>query len=111
MKTLLPLALVALMGSAGLAAAQTDMIGEVTTQARADQFVTISRVETTAAGMVQVYDYMDGKIGAFLGETPVQSGLSTDVRVPLEVRPEHEAVAVLKVDDQVTAIQPIRFES
>ena len=60
-------------------------------------------VTSEAAGVVEIYDFSKGEVGALLGSEPVNAGANADVRVNVGVSPSQDVIALLKVDGQTVA--------
>ena len=60
-------------------------------------------VRAEGAGVVEIYDFATGEIGALLGTEAVNAGANSDVRVNVGIRPKQDVIAVLKVDGQTVA--------
>ena len=54
-------------------------------------------------GVVEIYDFRRGEIGALLGTETVNAGANTDVRVGVGIAPTQDVIAQLKVDGEVVA--------
>ena len=60
-------------------------------------------VRAESAGVVEVYDYARGEIGALIGSEQVRMGANSDVRVNAPIRPTDSVIALLKVDGETVA--------
>lgn len=108
MNKLIPFALVAVLGSAGLASAENSFsLPEV--QSRTNE-ITLGAITTDGPGVVQIFEYNDGKMGPLLGSHDLLAGANENVKVSLDGNPLSEAIAVLVVDGKVVATQPVRFD-
>ena len=63
--------------------------------------IELGTVNAPAGGVVEIYDFHRGEIGALLGTEMVAAGADFDVRVNVGSRPVHDVIAVLTVDGQV----------
>lgn len=111
MKSLFALSLIALVGSATLASADSYFTSLSNVQ-KHDGMIELGTISTDAAGMVQIYRYQAGERGALLGWEALHAGANPDVKVnvPLSSTPYTTALAELVVDDQVVASQRIQLE-
>ncbi|MEM8536759.1 MAG: hypothetical protein AAGF56_02745 [Pseudomonadota bacterium] len=60
-------------------------------------------VRAEGAGVVEIYDFHKGEIGALLGSEMVNAGANTDVQVNVGIRPTQDVIALLKVDGETVA--------
>ncbi len=60
-------------------------------------------VRAEGAGIVEIYDFHKGEIGALLGTEMVNAGANADVRVNVGSRPGQDVIALLKVDGKTVA--------
>lgn len=60
-------------------------------------------VRAESAGVVEVYDFSGGQIGALLGTEAVNLGANSDVRVNAPLRTAENVIALLKVDGETVA--------
>ncbi len=60
-------------------------------------------VTAEGAGVVEIYDFGKGEIGALLGTETVNAGANADVRVNVGIRPSQDVIALLKVDGETVA--------
>ncbi|MEM6374338.1 MAG: hypothetical protein AAF727_16400 [Pseudomonadota bacterium] len=60
-------------------------------------------VRAEGAGVVEIYDFHKGEIGALLGTEMVNAGANTDVQVNVGIRPTQDVIALLKVDGETVA--------
>lgn len=65
----------------------------------------IGTVKSQGDGVVEIYNYAGGQIGALLGSEPVTAGANKDVRVQIGSHYLNDVIAVLKVDGQTVATQ------
>jgi len=65
----------------------------------------LGTVKADGAGVVEIYNYAGGQIGALLGTEAVNAGANQDVRVQIGSHYLNDVIAVLKVDGQVGASQ------
>lgn len=71
--------------------------------------VDLGTLNTTGAGMVEIYDFRGGEAGKLLGATEVHAGANQDVRINLNQNPQSTVVAVLTVNGQVVAEKDYRI--
>ena len=108
MNALLPLAIVAVAGTATVASAESffslQKIQPSTTLLHFDL------VTSDGAGVVEVYDYNGHAMGRLLGSRPVLAGSNTDLKVKIQPpAPEQDAMAILVVGGEPVARQLIEF--
>lgn len=98
--TALAAAAIATLGTATLADSSY-----FTYQDRLDNSTTLELGTVTSAGngVVEIYDFHGGEIGALLGSEEVHAGANANVRVPVGASPNFDVIAVLKVDGQTVA--------
>ncbi|MEO1641278.1 MAG: hypothetical protein AAFU41_18750 [Pseudomonadota bacterium] len=60
-------------------------------------------VRSADAGVVEIYDFHKGEIGALLGTESVNAGANTDVMVNVGIRPTQDVIALLKIDGETVA--------
>ncbi len=60
-------------------------------------------VRAESAGVVEIYDYSKGEVGALLGTEAVNAGANTDVKVNVGIRPTMDVIALLKIDGETVA--------
>ena len=109
MMKLLPFALVAVLGSAGLASTE-NAFSTPMVQPR-DNIVHLGTVTTDGPGLVQIYSYHDEKKGNLLGSHDLMAGANEDVTVSLTGTADKKAIAVLLVDGRLVTTQPVMFEA
>ena len=63
----------------------------------------LGTVTSIGDGVVEIYDFHGGEIGALLGTETIRAGANADVRVPVGSAPDFDVIAVLKVDGQTVA--------
>lgn len=63
----------------------------------------IGTVTSAGNGVVEIYDYHGGQIGALLGTEEIHAGANSDVQVSVGVPPRFDVIALLKVDGQTVA--------
>ena len=71
----------------------------------AESALEIGLVRAESDGIVEIYDYRLGELGALLGTETVNAGANSDVRVGVGVAPIGDVIALLKVDGEVVAQQ------
>ena len=103
------LATAAIVASASIASADTpnNISNFVMEQNRGGQ-VELGTVTAAGDGVVEIFNFHKGVVGALLGSKAVKAGANLDVDVNIP-RPETDAVAFLKVDGQVVDTQEIDF--
>ena len=65
----------------------------------------IGTVLTKADGVVEIYNFAGGEIGALLGSEPVFAGANQDVRVQIGAGYRKDVIALLKIDGETVATQ------
>lgn len=60
-------------------------------------------VRAEADGVVEIYDFSRGEVGALLGSEMVNAGANADVRVNVGIRPTQDVIALLKIDGETVA--------
>ena len=101
MTKFIALAAAALVGTASVAMADSSFSYQDTL---ADSpILDLGVVTSDGAGVVEVYDFRGGEIGALLGSERVAAGANADVRVNVNMAPTAGVIAVLKVDGQTLA--------
>ena len=63
----------------------------------------LGTVTSEGNGVVEIYNFHGGQIGALLGSEEVRAGANANVRVPVGSAPNLDVIAVLKVDGQTVA--------
>ena len=101
------LALAAVAASATIASADSYISNFVEEQSR-DSQVELGTVRAAADGVVEIYTYHGGELGALLGSEAVMAGANADVNVDIP-RSNLDAIAVLKVNGQIVDTQEIEF--
>jgi hypothetical protein len=69
----------------------------------ADSVLELGTVTSQGNGVVEIYSFHGGELGALLGSEAVTAGANSDVRVNVQRGPDHDVIAVLKVDGQTVA--------
>ena len=101
-------AIAAIVASASIASADISNISNfVMEQDRGGQ-VELGTVTAAGDGVVEVYSFHKGVVGALIGSKAVKAGANLDVDVNIP-HPETDAVAFLKVNGQVVDTQEIDF--
>ena len=54
-------------------------------------------------GIVEIYDFSKGELGALLGTETVNAGPNSNVRVNVGSRPSSDVIALLKVNGEIVA--------
>lgn len=101
------LALAAVAASATIASADSYISNFVEQQNR-DSQIELGTVRAAADGVVEVYSFHKGEIGALLGSEAVMAGSNIQVDVDVR-RPTTDAIAVLKVNGQIVDTQELEF--
>ncbi|AGI67492.1 hypothetical protein OAN307_c18360 [Octadecabacter antarcticus 307] len=102
------LAFATIAASASIASASIDNISNfVMKQDRGGQ-VELGTVTATGDGVVEVYSFHKGVVGALVGSEMVKAGANLDVDVNIP-RQETDAIVLLKVNGQVVDTQEIDF--
>lgn len=98
--TAIAAATVAVLGSAAAADASyfsyQDSLSDSTT-------LRLGTVTSAGNGVVEIYDFRTGELGALLGTEDIFAGANSDVRVKVGYTPTADVIAVLKVDGQTVA--------
>ena len=102
------IAAAAIAASATFASADSYLSDFVSQQDR-DSLIELGTVRAAGDGVVEVYTYHGGEIGALLGAEAVTAGANLDVNVDVP-RPATDVIAVLKVDGQIVDTQEIEFD-
>jgi len=63
----------------------------------------LGSVTSAGNGIVEIYDYRGGELGALLGTESVRQGANADVRVGVSRNVDFDVIALLKVDGQTVA--------
>ena len=103
------LALAAIAASATIASASINDLSNFSMEQDRGNQVELGLVRATGDGVVEVYTFHKGEIGALLGSTNVHEGANLDVDVTIP-HPTVDAIAILKVDGQVVDTQEIDFK-
>ena len=101
------LALAAIV-SAGAAAADNYLPFTAETQNR-DSVIELDTVRAASDGVVEIYSFHKGEVGALLGSEDVNAGANANVRVGLGKAPVTDVIAQLVVGGQVVDTQEIDF--
>lgn len=59
------------------------------------------RVDASAAGVIEVYDYNLNEVGELLGSEEVNAGTNWDVRIPIGFARQSDVIAILKIDGEM----------
>lgn len=65
----------------------------------------LGTVKAEANGVVEIYNYAGGEVGALLGAEPVSAGANSNVRVQIGSHYLNDVIAVLKIDGQIVDSQ------
>ena len=103
----LTLTAAALAASASVASADSYISNFVMEQDNRTQIM-LGTVRAEGDGVVEVYGYHAGKIGALLGSEDVSEGANLMVDVDI-IRPSTDAIVFLKVDGMIVDMQEIDF--
>ena len=102
------LAIAAIVASASIAFADTNNISNfVMEQDRGGQ-VELGTVTATGDGVLEVYNFHKGVVGALVGSKTIKAGANLDVDVNIS-RLETDAIVFLNVNGQVVDTQEINF--
>ena len=82
----------------GTAATAEGFFGLIDENIEAGAIIELGQVTATAPGVVEIYEFNAGEIGALLGTETVAAGANLDVRVNVGAKPATDVLAVLKVD-------------
>lgn len=108
MNALLPLAMVAVAGTATVASAENSF--SLQKIQHSTMLLHFDLINSNDPGVVEVYDYNGHVMGRLLGSQPVHAGSNTDLRVMIQPPPpEQDAMAILIVDGEPVARQLIEF--
>lgn len=102
------LSLAALVASVGIASADASHLSPLVKNQTANGQVELGTVVAEADGVVELYSFHKGTQGALLGTTKVKAGANQQVNVNI-ARPSTNAIAVLRVNDEVVDTQKIEF--
>ncbi|MEJ8562389.1 hypothetical protein QTO30_14915 [Yoonia sp. GPGPB17] len=97
------IALVAATIAATASVASADSYFEFGENLESKSTLDLGLVRAEGAGVVEIYDFATGEIGALLGTEAVNAGANADVRVNLGISPKQDVIAVLKVDGETVA--------
>ena len=88
-------------GTATIASA--DSYFQLNERLQSSSILDLGTVRSEAAGVVEIYNYSGGQVGALLGTEAVNMGANSDVRVNAPLRTAENVIALLKVDGQTVA--------
>jgi len=71
--------------------------------------IELGTVRAESNGVVELYDFRNGEIGALLGSEMVNAGANGDVRVNVGIPPQSDVVALLRIGDDVVAERDYRL--
>ncbi|PJI84534.1 hypothetical protein BC777_3595 [Yoonia maricola] len=97
------IALVAATIAATASFASADSYFEYNENLESGTVLDLGIVRAEGAGVVEIYDYGTGELGALLGTETVNAGANADVRVNVGANPKRDVIAILKVDGQAVA--------
>lgn len=103
------LALAAIAASASIASADINDLSNFAMEQDSAGRVELGLVRATGDGVVEVYTFHGGEIGALLGSEMVHAGANRDVDVNIR-RTGLNAIALLKVGGQIVDTQEIDFK-
>ena len=66
-----------------------------------DTVLELGTVSSVGDGVIEIYDYHGGRVGALLGSEQIHAGPNANVRVNVNFRPNFDVIAILKVDGQI----------
>ncbi|MCF2870348.1 hypothetical protein L0664_04655 [Octadecabacter sp. G9-8] len=72
------------------------------------QQVELGTVRADGNGVVEVYTFHKGEIGALIGSEPVRAGANLDVSVDIN-RANTDAIAILKINGEIVDTQELEF--
>ena len=98
-KLILAAAAAALVGSATVATA--DSYFSFNEAEMVSSTLELGTVRADAGGVIEVYDFNAGKLGALLGTETVNAGANYDVRVNVGATPFNDVIAQLKVNGEI----------
>ena len=104
----LTLAAAAIAASASFASADVSYISNFVAEQDRSSQVELGTVRAAGNGVVEIYSFHKGKVGALLGSEEVVAGVNTNVDVDI-ARPGTDAIAILKVNGEVVDTQEIDF--
>ena len=93
--------------TASFASAESYISNFVEEQSR-DTQVELGTVRAASDGVVEIYSFHGGELGALLGSEAVMAGANTNTNVDI-LRSNVDAIAVLKVGGQIVDTQEIEF--
>ena len=102
------LAIAAIAASATIASANINDTSNFVMEQDHENQVELGLVRANGDGVVEVYTFHKGEIGALLGSTDVHAGANLDVDVNI-LRSDVDAIAILKVNGQTVDTQEIDF--
>ena len=102
------LAIAAIAASATIASANINDLSNFSMEQDRGSQVELGLVRAASDGVVEVYTFHKGEIGALLGSTNVRAGANVDVDVNIP-RTGVDAIAILKVNGQTVDTQEIDF--
>ncbi|MCF2869624.1 hypothetical protein L0664_00975 [Octadecabacter sp. G9-8] len=103
----LTIAAAAIAASATFASADSYISNFVLEQDNPQQ-VELGTVRADGNGVVEVYTFHKGEIGALIGSEAVMAGANTDVDVDIN-RVDTDAIAILKVNGEIVDTQELEF--
>ena len=104
----LTIAAAAIAASATFASAGTDQLSNFIEEQDRSSQVELGTVSVSGNGVVEIYSFHKGEVGALLGSEAVMAGANVDVDVDIR-RPGTDAIAFLKVDGQIVDTQELDF--
>lgn len=102
------LAAATVAASASFASADVSYLSNFAMEQNNDTIVELGTVRAAGNGVVEIYSYNAGKVGALLGTEAVNAGANQDVDVNIR-RSGTDAIAFLKVNGQIVDTQEIDF--
>ena len=97
------IALVAATIAATASVASADSYFQFGERLESSSVLDLGLVRAEGNGVVEIYDFHKGELGALLGTEMVNAGANTDVQVNVGIRPTQDVIALLKVDGEVVA--------
>lgn len=96
--------------SATIASADFNNLSSFAEEQVHDTRVELGNVRAESAGVVEIYSYHGGELGALLGSEAVAAGVNFDVEFGIDRAIQTDALAVLKVNGQIVDTQELEFE-
>lgn len=104
----LAFAAAAIVGTASFATASENYFS-LNDKAAAGSSINLGVVRAASDGVVEIYDYRGGELGALLGTERVKAGANREVKVTVGAPPLYDVIAVLNVGGQAVAQSEIEI--